>query len=194
MAKLRTAAAPWGNRIVGYAVAEAGQLLGNPKNWRIHPVAQQTALDQVLSEVGFVAAVIVNKRTGKSWGRDRNIETIVDGHLRVQMAVSRGEETPVPVIYVDLDPAEEAVVLATLDPLSAMAGRDREKLDDLLQDVSTQVDLEAILHRERAARTVSFEATEPGLGVLVECETQERQEALLQELRAAGWTCRPSAV
>ena len=28
-----------------------------------------------------------------------------------------------PVLYVDLDPAEEALVLATLDPIGAMAGR-----------------------------------------------------------------------
>ena len=47
---------------------------------------------------------------------------VVDGHARVALALSRGEAT-VPVLYVDLEPEEEALVLATLDPISAMAGR-----------------------------------------------------------------------
>ena len=35
-----------------------------------------------------------------------------------------------PVLYVDLSPEEEALVLATLDPIGAMAGRDEAKLND----------------------------------------------------------------
>ena len=42
------------------------------------------------------------------------------------MAISRGEPT-VPVLYVDLAPEEEALVLATLDPIGAMAGRDERE-------------------------------------------------------------------
>ena len=49
-----------------------------------------------------------------------------------------------PVLYVDLDPEEEALVLATLDPIGAMAGRDDEKLQALLADVTRR--------RRRAAR------------------------------------------
>ena len=41
-----------------------------------------------------------------------------------------------PVLYVDLEPDEEALVLATLDPIGAMAGRDDEKLRALLADVT----------------------------------------------------------
>ena len=60
---------------------------------------------------------------------------VVDGHARVALALSRGEAT-VPVLYVDLEPDEEALVLATLDPIGAMAGRDEEKLRALLADVT----------------------------------------------------------
>jgi DNA modification methylase len=42
----------------------------------------------------------------------------------------------VPVLYVDLSPDEEALVLATLDPISAMAERDDEKLRALLADIT----------------------------------------------------------
>ena len=95
------------------------QLLANPKNWRIHPKAQQDALAGVLAEVGWVQDIIVNKRTG----------FVVDGHARVALAISAGER--VPVVYVDLSENEEALILATLDPLSAMAVTDEDLLAGL---------------------------------------------------------------
>ncbi len=116
----------WRNRIVGHGEEAPDQLLANPGNWRIHPKAQQDALAGVLDEVGWVQDIIVNRQTGH----------VVDGHLRVSLAISRREST-VPVVYVDLDPAEEALVLATIDPLSAMAAADKEQLDSLLREVQT---------------------------------------------------------
>lgn len=92
----------------------------------MHPKHQQDALAGVLDEVGWVQQVIVNRRTGH----------LIDGHLRVALAMRRNEPT-VPVLYVDLDEAEEALILATLDPLAAMAAADAEKLDELLREVST---------------------------------------------------------
>ena len=126
-AKTAVAAPPagWRNRIVGSGEEAPDQLLANPANWRIHPKAQQDALAGALDAVGWVQQVLVNQRTG----------FVVDGHARVALALSRGEPT-VPVLYVDLDPAEEALVLATLDPIGAMAGRDDEKLRALLADVT----------------------------------------------------------
>lgn len=71
----------WQNRIIGEGIEAPDQLLANPANWRIHPKPQQDALTSVLDTVGWVQRVIVNKRTGH----------IVDGHLRVEMAISRNE-------------------------------------------------------------------------------------------------------
>lgn len=116
--------AGWRNRIVGQGEEAPDQLLANPRNWRIHPKAQQDALAGALDQVGWVQQVIVNRRTGM----------LVDGHLRVELAISRNEPT-VPVVYVDLSPEEEALVLASIDPISAMAGRDDEKLRQLLAEV-----------------------------------------------------------
>jgi hypothetical protein len=116
----------WRNRIVGSGTEAPDQLLANPANWRIHPKAQQDALAGALDEVGWVQEVIVNQRTGH----------LVDGHLRVTLALRR-DEPSIPVKYVDLDEREEALILATLDPISAQAGADAAKLDELLRGVST---------------------------------------------------------
>jgi hypothetical protein len=128
-------AVKWQNRIVGYGVEDADQLLANPSNWRIHPKFQQDSLSGILDTVGWVQNVIVNKRLSPIWGQDRNVETVVDGHLRIALAISRNEQ--VPVTYVDLDPTEEALILASIDPIAALAATDRDQLDALLKSVNT---------------------------------------------------------
>ncbi len=115
----------WRNRIVGYEVVPADQLLANPSNWRIHPRAQQEALTGVLDDIGWVQEIIVNKTTGH----------VVDGHMRVEVAITRGES--VPVKYVELTEAEELLILATIDPISAMAATDTAQLESLLANVNS---------------------------------------------------------
>jgi hypothetical protein len=123
------------NRIIGHGEEAPDQLLANPDNWRIHPKAQQAALAGVLGEVGWVQSVIVNQRTGH----------LVDGHMRVSLAIRDGV-TSVPVTYVDLSPEEEALILATLDPISGMAVTDSDQLAALLADVSpSSADVQAML-------------------------------------------------
>ncbi len=116
----------WRSRIIGHGEEAPDQLLANPANWRIHPKAQQDALAGVLGEIGWVQSVIVNKRTGH----------LVDGHLRVSLALRDDAET-IPVVYVDLSPDEEALVLATIDPLAAMAVTDGAELSELLTVAGT---------------------------------------------------------
>ncbi len=116
----------WRNRITRYSDEAPDQLLANPSNWRTHPSSQAEALVGVLGDVGIVQNVIANERTGY----------LVDGHLRVMEALKAGQPT-IPVTWVDLSPEEEALILATLDPLSAMAGVDSAALDALLRDVAT---------------------------------------------------------
>ena len=114
----------WRNRIVGDGEEHPEQLLANPRNWRIHPHEQEQALCGVLDEVGWVQRVIVNKRTG----------FVVDGHLRIAAAISKGEAA-VPVLYVDLSDDEEKKVLATFDPISGMAAMDAEKFKELVSEI-----------------------------------------------------------
>lgn len=117
----------WKIRIVGEGEADPNSLLLNPLNWRTHPKHQQEALAGMLGKVGWVQRVIVNKTTGN----------IVDGHARVMIARKRKEQC-VPVIYVDLSIEEEKMVLATLDPLSAMATSDDDMLKNLVSQLNAQ--------------------------------------------------------
>ncbi|HKD00663.1 MAG TPA: DNA methyltransferase, partial [Methylomirabilota bacterium] len=129
----------WRSRIVGYGEADPRSLAANPANWRTHPEHQRAALNGVLDQVGWVAEVLVNQRSG----------FVVDGHLRVAAAIARHEQS-VPVRYVDLEPDEERLVLATLDPISALANSDADQLVALLEDLHPADDAVAQLLRELA--------------------------------------------
>src|SRR5512146_3157747 len=139
MAKAPKAA--WKNRIVGHGVELLDGILFNPANLRIHPRAQQDALEGVLSQVGWVQDVIVNRVTGH----------LVDGHLRCQVAARNGEQT-IPVVYVELDEAEEALVLASIDPIAAMAATDKQKLADLMNRIHSDDERIKAMMSEIAAK------------------------------------------
>ena len=112
----------WANRIVGYGEENPDQLAANPLNWRLHPAAQQQALEGGLDELGWIQSVTVNRRTGY----------VVDGHARVALALRAGEPT-VPIAYIDLSPEEERLALLTLDPIGAMAAQDHDQVAALLE-------------------------------------------------------------
>ena len=134
----------WENRIVGTGEEPPEQLMANPFNWRIHPKVQQEALEGALDQIGWVQQIVVNRRTGH----------VVDGHLRVTLAMRRNEAS-VPVLYVDLSEDEERLALATLDPISAMAAADDVKLGELLAQVEVQeAGLAALLQDLKAKSTL----------------------------------------
>lgn len=134
--KKKTAGTAWRNRIVDHRDVAPGQLIANPLNYRVHSELQSRALRGMLNGLGVVRSVTVNKRTGR----------IVDGHLRVTLAVKEKQPT-VPVEYVDLTEAEEREVLATLDPLTHMATNDQTSVDALLEKIkgTAAADVLAIL-------------------------------------------------
>ena len=141
----------WRSRIIGHAEVPPAELVANPRNWRTHPAEQQRALTGALSEVGWVAEVVVNQTTGH----------VVDGHLRIELALERKEPT-VPVTYVELSEAEERIVLATLDPLVAMADAEASKLAELLAGLEPADEaLRALL--DDLAREYDLEALRAGL-------------------------------
>ena len=127
------------------------ELVPNPRNWRTHPVDQQRALTGALAEVGWVAEVLVNQTTGH----------VVDGHLRIELALERSEPT-VPVTYVELSEDEERLILATLDPLAAMADAEATALADLLAGLEPGDEaLRALL--DDLAREYGIDAPRTGL-------------------------------
>jgi hypothetical protein len=121
--------APWRNRIVRSGDAALSEIVANAANWRTHPRLQADALSAVISEVGLVQQVIINERSGR----------LVDGHLRVELATAHGEAS-VPAVWVDLSDDEERLILATLDPISAMAETNRDALGALLGDLAERDD------------------------------------------------------
>jgi hypothetical protein len=132
------------SRIVGHGFEDPQQLLAHPQNWRIHSALQEAGLESVLADVGWVRGVLVNRRT----------QHVLDGHLRVALAI-RKEERLVPVDYVDLTVEEELVILATLDPLAAMAGTDKDKLAGILQDLTERHQIDGLLETLRAQATIT---------------------------------------
>ncbi len=116
----------WINRIVGHDEVAPDQLLANPLNYRIHPAQQQSALSGSLDNLGWIQEVLVNKNTGH----------VIDGHLRIQLAL-RNDEKLIPVTYLDLTEDEEKLALLSLDTIAAMAAIDKEQLDNLLTQVNS---------------------------------------------------------
>lgn len=117
----------WQNRITRYGEQAADQFLANPLNPRRHPQPQRDAVKGSLDTLGWIAPVIVNKRTGY----------MIDGHERVMQALEQGDDTPVPFIEVDLSEDEERLALASFDWITQMAAYDRDSLDTLLKQVNT---------------------------------------------------------
>lgn len=152
------------NRIVRHEDAKVDQIIFNPKNWRIHPKEQQEGLKGILEEIGWVQEVVINEVTGN----------LIDGHLRVLLADRKGEKT-VPALIVNLSEQEEAEVLATMDPIGAMAATDKNMLDTLLRDVdSRNADVQALL-----AKIAEKNGLDYGKKELQDANPQENEAAKL---------------
>lgn len=115
------------DRITGLRRVRAGDLLPNPRNWRTHPKHQSDALRGLLDEIGWADALIARELD------DGRLE-LIDGHLRAGMDA----DAQVPVLVLDVTQAEADKVLATLDPLAALAGMNGEALTDLEARVTTE--------------------------------------------------------
>jgi DNA modification methylase len=104
----------------------ADQLQPNPKNWRKHPEAQANALRGVLAEVGIASAVLARETPEGGL-------MLIDGHLRTETL----HNAEIPVLVLDVSEEEADKILATFDPLGAMAESDADALRALLEDVET---------------------------------------------------------
>lgn len=171
----------------------AGDLVPNERNWRMHSQGQRDALAGVLEEIGYADALLARELP------DGSVE-LLDGHCRRELT----PDTIVPVLIVDLDDAEAAKLLVTLDPLAAMADADAEKLESLLRDVDsgneTVQQMLADLAAENGIAVVDEEANidrdysseDERWGVYVKCESEEQQCTLMSQLSDDGYECRKS--
>jgi hypothetical protein len=127
----------------------AGMLIANAKNWRKHPKAQSEAMKGILKEVGFAGAVLA-RETPEGL-------LLIDGHLRKE-TVNPAQE--VPVLVLDVTEEEADKILATYDPLSAMASTDAEALNTLLEEIKTQDQSVARLMAELKEKSRELEIPE----------------------------------
>lgn len=124
----------WRDRVVEMRRVPASELNANPKNWREHPPEQQRAMQGVLEEVGIAGALLARETPD-------GLE-LIDGHLRTEM----NDATEWPVLILDVDENEADVLLASVDPIGALAKTNTDQLAALLGQIETDnADLDSLL-------------------------------------------------
>lgn len=178
------------DRIIEFRRVPATELLPHPQNWRKHPAAQRRALTGVLREIGYADALVA-RRLG-----DGRLQ-LIDGHLRAEATPT----TDVPVLIVDLDEREAALLLAVHDPLSAMAETDEALLNGILATVAAdEIDLTSILSNVLKDANQGLDDSDPSnrpeppwddvYQVVVECGDETKQREVYEKLSADGLRCR----
>lgn len=116
------------NRVKEFKMMSPKDVAFNDKNWRKHPTAQTKAMQALLEEIGIAGAMLAyhSERQGGKL-------TLIDGHLRKEIAP--GEDWP--ILITDLTDSEADLLLASYDPIGAMAEADKERLNDLLHDINS---------------------------------------------------------
>jgi hypothetical protein len=166
----------------------ATELRPNPRNWRLHPPAQQDALRGLLAEVGYAGALLAREL-------DDGTLMLIDGHLRAETT----PDSMVPVLVLDVDETEAGKILLTHDPLASMATVSEENLHELLAEVQTDSAAVRSMLDSLTPSAAGFagssvaapEATIPeSYQVVVECRDEADQESIYERMRTEGYRCR----
>lgn len=179
------------DRIKELRRVRAGDLLPNPKNWRVHPPHQADALRGLLAEVGLADALLARELP------DGSLQ-LIDGHLRAETC---GDQA-VPVLILDVDEQEADKLLASLDPVAGLAEADHQRVAELLGSVKTENDALQSLLDQLAKETVIADnaglaaAAAPEIEIpesyqiVVECDGERQQREMFQRLTDEGYKCR----
>ena len=172
------------DRIKDFRRVPANSLLPNPKNWRVHNTRQRNILQGILAEIGYADALLVRELSEGSL-------QLLDGHLRAETTPNQ----EVPVLILDLNDAEADKLLATLDPLAALADTDQATLDDLLSQIETEnVSVQEFLRSLTDACSETDYSREVEIPevyqILVMCNNEEEQQEIFEQLAAEGRNCR----
>ena len=183
------------DRITGLRKVAAKDVKHDPRNWRTHPQEQRQALRGLMGQIGFADACTVRiAREGDAvvlvGAAKVGDLVLIDGHLR-------DEEVPpdfkLPVVVTDLTEKEAWLMLATADPLSALAGQDDEKFLLLLDDIDSdsaavQAMLADLLPKEPKEKNVDGGGEK--FEILITCTDEAQQAELLERLMIEGVQCR----
>lgn len=205
------------DRIKGFVRLDPRRIRPNPNNWRVHPDEQRNALRGVLSEIGVVDDVLVWPVDAAALAELRRVTSddafqtwlsnytgdfmLVDGHLRTEELSSQ----PVPALVLDIDEREAAEVLATHDPIAAMAQTNRE----LYARVAAEFNSTSKAIQELVASVAALDTDEPTTDdpedtgapdqseaakadfvILVECESEADQLEKIDRFLKEGIQCR----
>jgi hypothetical protein len=166
----------------------SGELRPNPRNWRTHSAAQRDALQGILAEVGYAGALLARELP------DGSLE-LIDGHLRAETT----PDMPVPVLVLDVDEDEANKILATHDPLAALAGTDAAALESLLDDVQVEsAALQGLLDNLLPSTDALSDGDSPTpdvaiprlFQVIVDCRDELEQQAVYERLMREELKCR----
>lgn len=123
--------AQWQSRITGLEYHRAGSIAPHAQNWRGHGAAQQRTMAGLLDEIGIAGALLCYRSPS-------GVITLLDGHMRQNLDSAQMW----PCLMLDVSEDEASTILATYDPLGAMATTAQDKLDSLL--ATTQSDHAAV--------------------------------------------------
>jgi hypothetical protein len=175
------------DRIKEFRRVPARDLLDHDGNPRRHPQAQRDALRGVLEQVG-IADALVAYQSERNGGK----LTLIDGHLRRQ-----DFDLDWPTLILDVTDEEADLLLATHDPLGALAEYDRPRLDALLQEVRARSPAVVGMLKDLAKKAGDGEEKNQPMAlppekfeVLVECRDEEHQREIYDRLSGEGLKCR----
>ena len=177
------------DRISSFRRIKASLLKRNAGNWREHTDSQETALRAILDEVGFASACLVRDCKNGTY-------ELIDGHLRADIA----EDEKVPCLILNVTKKEADKLLATFDVVTSMARTDQLALDRLLGTISTESD--ALRDLLDSVKLEKFEVQEmceaddethllvDSYRILIDCDNESEQVALLKRFKKEGIKCR----
>lgn len=169
----------------------AAELADNPANWRRHPAAQLNALRSLLDdpEIGWAGAALYNERTRR----------LIDGHARKSLR----PDAKIPVLIGSWSEAAEQKILATLDPIAALAEADpvalesllraasfdEPELSDLLENLAQENDIQLAPEPTADATQTEQSISEQWL-IIIECKSESQQTKLLKRLSSENLKCK----
>lgn len=134
--------ARWATRIVGLEYHPAGAIQPHAQNWRGHGPDQQRVMAGILEDIGIAGALLCYRSAG--------IVTLLDGHMRHALDAAQVW----PCLMLDVTDDEADVILATFDPLGALATTTHSQLDALLATTRTDhTSVQALLDALATPRT-----------------------------------------
>ncbi len=142
-------------------------------------------MSAMLERIGYVDALIARETPA-------GLE-LIDGHLRRELSA----DAEVPVLVLDLNDAEAAEVLLTLDPMTGLAQADNKLLEQLVKDASNDETFKALFaeltHADAQGNAFTISPAlnyKPQMQLTVTIESEEEAKTLYDRLKEEGYQCR----